>query len=100
MITVASTARIFVFTEPTDMRRSFDGLSGIVAEHVDVTLLSGHWFLFFNRRRDCVKILAWDRDGLMIWYKRLEKRGTIRNGRPMRWRFIGGCSTSRIAAGR
>ena len=72
MISVASTSRIFVFTEPTDMRKSFNGLSGIVAEHFYVELLSGHLFLFFNRRRDCVKVLAWDRDGLAIWYKRLE----------------------------
>lgn len=72
MISVASTSRIFVFTEPTDMRKSFNGLSGIVAQHFDVELLSGHLFLFFNRRRDCVKVLAWDRDGLAIWYKRLE----------------------------
>ena len=64
MIQVASTSRIFVFTEPTDMRKSFNGLSGIVAAHFDVDLLSGHLFLFFNRRRDCVKLLAWDRDGL------------------------------------
>lgn len=72
MISIASTSRIFVFTEPTDMRKSFNGLSGIVSEHFDVELLSGHLFLFFNRRRDCVKVLAWDRDGLTIWYKRLE----------------------------
>jgi transposase len=82
MISVASTSRIFVFTEPTDMRKSFNGLSGIVAEHFDVELLSGHWFLFFNRRRDCAKVLAWDRDGLMIWYKRLES-GTFEIG-PLR----------------
>ena len=50
MISVASTSRIFVFTEPTDMRKSFNGLSGIVAQHFDVELLSGHLFLFFNRR--------------------------------------------------
>lgn len=72
MISVAATSRIFVFTEPTDMRKSFHGLSGIVAKHFDVDLLSGHLFLFLNRRRDCIKILAWDRDGLAIWYKRLE----------------------------
>lgn len=47
-------------------------LSGLVAAHFDVELLSGDLFLFFNRRRDCVKMLAWDRDGLAIWYKRLE----------------------------
>lgn len=72
MISVAATSRIFVFTEPTDMRKSFNGLSGIVTEYFDVELLSGHLFLFFNRRRDCVKVLAWDRDGLAIWYQRLE----------------------------
>ena len=72
MISVATNSRIFVFAQPTDMRKSFNGLSGLVAAHFDVELLSGHLFLFFNRRRDCIKILAWDRDGLMIWYKRLE----------------------------
>ncbi len=90
MITVLSTARIFVFAEPTDMGKSFDGHSGIVAEHGDVASLSGHRFLYFNRRRDCVKIVAWDRDGLIIWYKRLKRKETIPNGRLMRWRFIGG----------
>ncbi len=54
------------------MRKSFNGLSGIVAKHLKVELLSGHLFLFFNRRCDCVKLLAWDRGGLSIWYKRLE----------------------------
>ena len=73
MISLSAASRIFVFTEPTDMRKSFHGLSGLVAEHFDAELLSGHLFLFFNRRRDCVKILAWDRDGLAIWYKRLEQ---------------------------
>lgn len=72
MISVAATSRIFVFTQPTDMRKSFNGLSGIVAEHFAVELLSGHLFVFFNRRCDCIKVLAWDRDGLAIWYKRLE----------------------------
>jgi len=72
VIALTSQTRIFVFTGPTDMRKSFNGLSGLVNEHFDVELLSGHLFLFFNRRRDCVKILAWDRDGLAIWYKRLE----------------------------
>lgn len=73
MIPLASAGtRIFIFTGATDMRKSFNGLSGLVSEHFDVELLSGHLFLFFNRKRDCVKILTWDRDGLAIWYKRLE----------------------------
>lgn len=75
MLSVPSSARVFVCTRPTDMRKSFDGLSGLVAETFPVDLLSGHLFVFFNRRRDHVKILAWDRDGLSLWYHRLE-RGT------------------------
>lgn len=72
MLNLAGNTRIFVYSQPTDMRKSFNGLSGLVAAHFDAPLLSGDLFLFFNRRRDCVKILAWDRDGLAIWYKRLE----------------------------
>jgi transposase len=58
------------------MRKGFCGLSGLVKEHFDVDLFSGHLFVFFNRKRDYVKILAWDNDGLSIWSKRLE-RGTF-----------------------
>ena len=72
MISLSTGVRIFVWGGATDMRKSFNGLSGLVAEHFDVELLSGHLFLFFNRRRDCVKLLHWDSDGLVIWYKRLE----------------------------
>jgi transposase len=64
--------RIFVCTKPTDMRKGFDGLFGMVHEFLDQDPLSGHLFLFLNRRRDRVKILFWERDGLVIWYKRLE----------------------------
>jgi len=72
MIAMASTTRVFVYTEPTDMRKSFNGLSGLVKEHFKVDLFSGHLFVFFNRRRDYVKILMWDNDGLSLWCKRLE----------------------------
>jgi transposase len=64
--------RVFLCTRPTDMRKSFDGLTGLVQECFGQDPLSGHLFLFLNRRRDRVKILFWDRDGLVIWYKRLE----------------------------
>lgn len=76
MISLSPTTRIFIDTGPTDMRKGFCGLSGLVKEHFDVDLFSGHLFVFFNRRRDYVKILAWDNDGLSIWSKRLE-RGTF-----------------------
>lgn len=72
MISIASGNRIFVYTQGTDMRKSFNGLSGIVTEHFDIDLFSGHLFVFFNRKRDYVKILMWDQDGLSLWSKRLE----------------------------
>jgi transposase len=64
--------RVFLCTRPTDMRKGFDGLQGIVREFLGQDPLSGHLFLFLNRRRDRIKLLWWDRDGLVIWYKRLE----------------------------
>ncbi len=67
-----ASVRVFLCTRPTDMRKSFDGLQGMVQEFLGADPLSGHLFLFLNRRRDRVKILLWDRDGLVIWYKRLE----------------------------
>ena len=64
--------RVFLCTKPTDMRKGFDGLQGMVREFLGQDPLSGHLFLFLNRRRDRIKLLWWDRDGLVIWYKRLE----------------------------
>jgi len=65
--------RVWVATEPVDMRRSFDAL----AEHVRVCLghgpLSGSLFVFRNRSARSVKILWWDRNGLAIYYKRIER---------------------------
>jgi len=68
--------KIFVALEPTDMRRGFDGLSGAVQETLQQDPLSGHLFLFRNRRRDRIKILLWDGDGHVLFYKRLS-RGTF-----------------------
>ena len=64
--------RIFVCTAPIKMNLSFDGLMGLAQETFDQDPLSGHLFLFINRRRDRIKILFWDVDGFCIWYKRLE----------------------------
>ena len=69
MILLPSPVRIFLCTRSTDLRKSFDGLSGLVQECFSQDLLTGHLFLFLNRRRDRIKILYFDRDGLAIWYK-------------------------------
>lgn len=72
MLNLPPQVRVFLCTQAVDMRKSFDGLSGLVEEVFQGELLSGDLFVFVNRRRDRVKILSWDRDGLSIWYKRLE----------------------------
>ncbi len=73
MIHLARGLKVFICTEPTDMRRSFDGLSGMVQATLKLDPLSGHLFVFRNRTRDAIKILYWDHDGLALWYKRLEQ---------------------------
>ena len=73
MISLQGDTRIFIALGPTDMRKGFDALAAIVAHSLKLDPLSGQMFLFFNRRRDKMKILYWDRDGLAIWYRRLEQ---------------------------
>ena len=65
-------ARIYLYAKPTDMRKSFDGLQTLVQQVFQRDPLKGHLFLFVNRRGDRLKILWWDRDGLALFYKRLE----------------------------
>ena len=77
MIGLPSGTRVWIVAGHTDMRKGFDGLALLVREVIAQDPLSGHLYVFRNRRRDRIKILYWDRDGLALWYKRLEK-GTFR----------------------
>ena len=72
MLNLPAQARVYLCTTPVDLRKSFDGLSGLVESVFQGNVLDGHLFLFVNKRRDRIKALWWDRDGLIIWYKRLE----------------------------
>jgi len=72
MLSIPPTVSIFLYTQPTDMRKSFDGLSGIVRGELAADPLDGSLFLFVNRRRDRLKILHWDGTGYWLYYKLLE----------------------------
>ena len=76
-----TSTRIYLCTEPADMRKGFDGLGGLVRAHFGDELFSGHLFVFVNRRRTHVKVLFWDREGFALFYKRLEK-GRLQIPRP------------------
>ena len=73
MLNLAPTLRIFLCATPVDLRKSFDGLAALVREALGGDPLSGHWFVFKNRKGDRLKILAWQEDGWALWYKRLEQ---------------------------
>jgi transposase len=77
VLSLSELVRIYVCLTPTDMRKSFDSLAAVVREGLGYDPLSGHLFVFRSRRGDRVKLLWWDRDGLTLYYRRLEK-GTFR----------------------
>jgi transposase len=66
------TTRIWLAVEATDMRCGFDRLAERVSAVISQDPLSGHLFVFASRRHERLKILTWDRDGYVLWYKRLE----------------------------
>jgi transposase len=76
VLNLPAKVRVFLCTRATDMRKSFDGLHGLTLEVLREDPLSGDLFVFLNRRRDRVKLLIWEGDGMLIVYKRLE-RGTF-----------------------
>ena len=82
MMTLPPSVQLYVATQPIDVRKSFSGLSLYVQTAMGQSPLSGHLFIFFNRRRDQVRILYWDRSGYVLYAKRLE-RGRFRI--PIQW---------------
>lgn len=72
MLSLPPSVRIFVARDATDLRKSFDTLAALVCEVIDEDPQSGHLFVFFNRPRNRVKLLWWDRSGYCLLAKRLE----------------------------
>ena len=73
MLSVSPGTRIYLATEPVDLRRGHDGLTALVRTRFGMDPLEGHLFVFVGRRVDRVKILFWDRGGFVLYYKRLAK---------------------------
>jgi transposase len=73
MLAITTRTEIYLVAGVTDMRKSFNGLTAIVQNHLGADPLSGHVFVFCNRKRDRIKLLFWDRSGLWVCAKRLEK---------------------------
>ena len=73
MLSVTSATRVLVATTPVDLRGSFNRLYGLVVDQLKADPLSGHLFVFTNGRRNRIKVLYWDGDGLWVCAKRLEQ---------------------------
>ena len=73
MLTLPSSVKIYLCTDPTDMRKGHDGLSALVQHQLELDVFSGHLFVFVSRRGNRIKILFWDNGGFVLLYKRLEK---------------------------
>jgi transposase len=76
MLSLPGSVRIFVARQPVDLRKAFDGLCALTRDALQLDPFTGHVFVFFNRCRDRIKLLLWERNGFWLFYKRLE-RGTF-----------------------
>lgn len=77
MLSLPASTKIFLCREAVDFRKAHDGLVAIIRDHLVEDVFAGGLFVFLNKRRDRIKLLAWDRNGLWLHYKRLEK-GTFK----------------------
>ncbi len=65
--------QFYLYVHPCDMRKGFDGLSGLVSNEMDLNPLNGSVYIFFNKPRNLVKLLMWDTNGFAIYHKRLSR---------------------------
>lgn len=77
MLGIDTSTKVFLYGKPCDMRKGFNGLFGLVQNEMELNPMSGYLFVFISKDRNKVKILFWDIDGLVLYYKRLEK-GTFK----------------------
>lgn len=73
MLQLSNSVKYYWYNGAADMRKSFDALCGIVNQHMQLNILQGGVYIFVNKKRNQIKLLTWDGDGLAIYYKRLEK---------------------------
>lgn len=86
MLHIESSCQYYLYSGDTDMRKGFDSLCGIVSSQMQLDALSGAIYIFINKRRNQVKLLLWEGDGLSLYYKRLEsgtyERPLMEDGKP------------------
>ena len=99
MLTCPTHVPIYFYAKPVDLRKSFDGLCGLIESAFGLNVVDGHLFLFVNKRQDRIKAIWFETGGLVIWYKRLEtERLSFPRSRPNKpisrsmWRSSPCCS--------
>lgn len=89
MFTLSSTHRFFFYQYPTDMRKGFDSLAGLVRDQMQSDPTNGSVYIFMNKKRNLIKLLHWDYDGFTLYYKRLEEgvfeRPLLQENRQITW---------------